>query len=273
MSYNKSATIVFFSILAAIFLSSTVFGVGSGSGGTAGTPCTQDFFKCRDWSACQSDGKKTRECVILTECPNVETPMPAREIECTFDPTALRTLKCGDSQSLNERVNCRLKLPKTELNKELSIQYLPEECRALGTDGEKEECVKTYANSQPCWSKPVGEMRQACLKRLFNVNDIRVQKTNCGTDTECVNSLRRNVHSLIKFRLYDLEERAEAMLEKGKITQEQATEIVSQLEQKKAEYNSAQTKEQKKQVLIDAKALWKNFIAKIRSTQAGSGQA
>ncbi len=64
---------------------------------------------------------------------------------------------------------------------------------------------------------------------------------------------------MIKFRFYDLEERAEEMEELG-VSEELISEFVTNLEMKKQEFNNAKTKEERKQIILDVRKLWQDFI-------------
>jgi hypothetical protein len=50
----------------------------------AATPppaCTGDTWTCEEWSAC-SDGRRTRECTMTSDCASVSTPSPATSQAC-----------------------------------------------------------------------------------------------------------------------------------------------------------------------------------------------
>ena len=160
-------------------------------------------------------------------------------------------------------MTCRLGLSDDELNKELKIAYLPEECRTIENKGEREECVLVYSRSQRCWALPIGLERRECVNQILGITDITIQKESCTNENACLNNLRKNVYLSIILRFYDLEERAEDLQEQGKITKEEAAEIISSIEEKKVEFRKATTKEQRKQIIMDVKNLWKDFVKNI----------
>lgn len=73
-------------------------------------------------------------------------------------------LKCGDLSEMRDRAMCRLKLTPTEMARELELQYLPEECRAIQNQGQRTACIAHYKTYKPCWSVPVGEERFMCAR-------------------------------------------------------------------------------------------------------------
>jgi len=238
---------------------------GSGGGGSSKKPtCTEDLWTCTDFGECSSDGMQSRKCTHTVDCASADTTKPSEKESCVYVSQVLSSLKCGNLKTMRDRVHCRLGLEESELQKELEIRYLPEECRSIPSINERENCVLLYARSQKCWHLSIGEERMNCLRDVLDLKNIKDQKDACKNNSACLSSLRKNVYSLIKFRLYDLEERAEELIEKGIITTEQAADIISALEEKKLEFNKATTKEQRKQVIQDVKLLWREFIAQIK---------
>lgn len=253
---------IFFPLL----LTQLVLGAGGGGGGSSKpsiADCPQDTWSCTSWTACQKDGTQARTCKLVDDCPNVDTPKPIEKAFCTYVSELVASLKCTNLGSLKQRVDCRLGLTDIDLRRELQIAYLPEECRYIKDSDEKDDCVKVYSQSQPCWKFPIGEKRVSCLRQVLGIKYINEEKESCANNDKCINILRKKVYALIKFRFYDLEERAEELYEDGKITKEKAVDIISQLEQQKVKFNTANSKEQRKQVILDTKELWKNFVASI----------
>ncbi|MEK6922925.1 MAG: hypothetical protein AABX08_03955 [Nanoarchaeota archaeon] len=254
--------------LLAIFMIVTLpfaLAAGGGGGGSSRSKpsCTEDTWSCSEWGPCKKDEIQTRTCTLTTDCPGVETAKPSEKESCTYVSQVLSSLKCHNLNTLKERVTCRLGLEENDLNRELKIAYLPEECRTITNKGEREECVLIYSRSQRCWALPIGSERTNCVNQILGITDIKIQKESCANDNACLNSLRKNVYVSIILRLYDLEERAEDLQEQGKITKEQAADIISSIEEKKVEFRKATSKEQRKQIILDAKALWQAFVTKI----------
>ena len=91
---------------------------------------------------------------------------------------------------------------------------------------------------------------------------------NCdgrGTErAQCISDVREKAFNLIKFRFYDLEERAEKLLEQGRVSQEDVVLLVSKLEEKKVEFNNAATIAQKRAIILEVRQIWREFAGKIK---------
>lgn len=221
---------------------------GGGGGGSARTTpsCTEDIWNCSSWSKCQKDGTQTRTCALSYDCPSADTEKPAEVESCAYLSNIISSLKCYNLGAIKERVACRLGLSDNDLRNELKIAYLPEECRALSNDADKEDCVMIYSKSQQCWTLPINQ-RSNCLRQILDIKD-----------------LKKKAYTLIKFRFYDLEERAEMLYEKNLITKEQAADIIANIEEKKIAFNGAKSKGERKQIILETKKLWRDFIFDIK---------
>ncbi len=256
-------------VLMVLLLLPITFSAGSGGGGSTSSSstvnqCPQDTWVCTSWSACQKDGTQARTCKLAENC-NRGTPKPVETASCTYVSELVASLKCMNLQTLKQRVDCRLGLNDSDLRTELQIAYLPEECRALYDPDEKDACIKLYSDSQPCWKLPQGEQRRDCLRHILNILDIEKHKQYCGQGAACLIDLRRKVYALIKFSFYDLEERTEDLYKDGKITRQQAVEIISQLEVEKMNFNQATSKQQRQQIIKGTKDIWRDFAGHIKS--------
>ena len=146
---------------------------------------------------------------------------------------------------------------------------MPEECRVIDNQTERQDCVNRYAILQVCWNKAIGEERFSCVREKLSLgNDISQEKANCNSKLNierdsCFNDLRKKVYNTIKFKFYDLEERAEEMEELG-VSEELIAEFVTNLELKKQVFNNAKTKEERKQIILDVRKLWVGFIRDAR---------
>ena len=257
-------------ILVSLLVIGIVYGAGGGGGGSGGSsgPCTSDFFKCGVWSECVN-GQQTRTCELTEDCENANDPKPDEAKPCQEKIVDEINLKCGDKTTLKERVMCRLNLTEDELRTELSLRYLPEECRVIENQTERQDCVNRYARLQVCWNKAIGEERFSCVREKLSLgNDISQEKANCNSKLNverdgCFNDLRKKVYNMIKFRFYDLEERAEEM-EKLGVNEDRIAEFVTNLELKKQVFNNAKTKEERKQIILDVRKLWVGFIRDAR---------
>lgn len=184
-------------------------------------------------------------------------------IECTpstsnVSPSS-RTFLCHELETLRERVRCRLALTEDQRYTELRVNFLPEECRPMeGT--RREECIETYDSVQKCWKFPEGEARVNCVKGVIGFTNIEGEKRKCAGSPDaaaCHEKIKKNAFTLIKFRFYDLEERAEELYEKNP---ELVSNLVADLELKKQEFNSA-TLQEKRNIILQVRSIWKGFVS------------
>ena len=93
----------------------------------------------------------------------------------------------------------------------------------------------------------------------------------CKGNATCIGDVAEKVHSLNKFRIYNLEWKAEYLAEQEgiAINHELLVDLVTNLELKKQDYNAAGTVAEKKESIMEAKNLWKSFADKVR-TQVGT---
>lgn len=177
-------------------------------------------------------------------------------------------LKCGNLASREERVRCRLNLEDEEYAKENELSYLPEECRDLAGE-RKNNCISLYKKTQRCWQFSVGESRLQCVRENLNLGrSLSAEIRNCdarGTErAKCISDVREKTFNLIKFRFYDLEERAEKLAEEGKVSSDDLVLLVTKLEEKKVEFNNAATIAQKRAIVLEVRQIWKEFVKKVR---------
>ena len=268
MITKKELASFFTGILIVLSLSLYVFAAGSGGGG--GSPrCSEDTWSCSPWSECNPDSVQTRQCEQTYDCSGVDTPKPTENQPCQYASTLLENLKCQSQPTLKERVNCRIESPE-EAERELSINYLPEECRALTSVAKKEECVKRYITLRRCFESKNDKERSACAKKIVGLGDMNTEIAKClsGKNDEnagCFKEIEERVDTVIKFRFYNLEEKAEELLDNGRVSKDTAVEFVSSLEMKKQEYNNAKTIQEKKQIVLDVKSLWGLFIEPLKN--------
>ncbi|MBI2667679.1 hypothetical protein HYX17_02815 [Candidatus Woesearchaeota archaeon] len=174
-------------------------------------------------------------------------------------------VKCGNLNTIKERVKCRLELKDYELSQEQGLNYLPEECRKLTF---RKECINRYEQTQKCWKFPVGDERISCVKGNLNLGNIKNEVALCNIKTsrdktECKELIEEKVYNLIKFRFYDLEERAEELINNG-VNAELVADFISEIEFKKIEFNEAKTKEEKKEIILEVRKIWIEFIKKAK---------
>jgi len=161
-------------------------------------------------------------------------------------------LQCDEKQSTSERIDCRIDLP---LNYE-KLDYLPEECRNK-TGNDRYDCLTTYESVQPCWLSPAGTERENCVKEKLELGNILEEKSQCS-NINCLQDLRKKVYKLVKFRFYDLEEKAIKLLEFG-VSRQDVTDLMVKMEQQKLNFNNSGTMDKRVQVVKDAQNDWQSF--------------
>lgn len=171
---------------------------------------------------------------------------------------------------MRERVRCRLKLTPAGLTRELQIEFLPEECREVPAGASRQDCIRYYRNYQPCWSKPVGDTRFACARDVLQIGPtVRAIAQACREKTgddrvACVRGIQDKVFDLIKFRFYDLEQRAENLGERG-ANLDAVADFVTTVEGKKQAFSAATTTAEHRQIILDVRAAWREFLNRVRS--------
>jgi hypothetical protein len=171
---------------------------------------------------------------------------------------------------MRERVVCRLGLAPAGMARENELQYLPELCRAQAAGPARDACIALYKDFDLCWSAPSLDERVACAKGVLGLeSNIREQMIAClekeePESTVCADKLRQKVYDLVLFRLYDLEERAEDLLERS-VPIDAVADLVVEIEQKKIAFKAATTKEARRQAVLDVRAAWLQFVIKAKT--------
>lgn len=226
--------------------------------------CDSDVWTCGPWQACDAEGNQGRDCKLAKDCPSVDTPSPAVSQRCDH-------LQCGNLPTLDARVRCRVNLAPAGIDRELELQYLPEECRAEKDASVQAACIARYRAIVPCYKPPEGEQRFSCGRQALGLDapvaDL-LRSCQAGPDAEraaCLQALRGKVYAMVKFRFYDLEDRAEDLFARGASTDRIGT-FVSYMETEKLAFNQAGTKDERLAIVRDVQAHWKAFIVEIVPT-------
>lgn len=223
------------------------------------TSCNVDVWTCAEWTPCDMDGNQKRTCNLTFECPRTDTEQPKLIRRC-------ETLQCGNKENMRDRVLCRLNLSPAGIARELEIEYLPEECRTITDMSKRKTCIDTYKSYKPCWNIPVGDGRIACAKQALKLGPTlseEIQKCKAiesGTQqTVCLKATKQRVFSLVKFRFYDLEERAEELSDDG-VPKELIADFVVFIQQKKQAFNDAPSHADRLKVVAEVRVGWQKFV-------------
>lgn len=185
------------------------------------------------------------------DCINTKNQVPPPAVPGT-------ELKCGGYLELRDRVACRLQL--REEQKDEYENFFPEECRSWQ---DQQQCVQLYRSVQSCWRLATSAARISCLREKVGITNVREQKSACGTDEACLQDLRKKVYTLIKLRLYNLEERAEELMEDGKLTKDEVADFVVKIEEDKLAFNQAQSKEERRAIIMQVRQHWLDLLRKV----------
>ena len=174
--------------------------------------------------------------------------------------TAIQTVdesgfKCGDSTTMKERIKCRINLVQ-----ENELNYLPEECRAL-SGLEKATCINNYKSTNRCFQQTTDSNKLNCARIAVGLQVANIQQNRdaCAGNQTCMTDLKTKVFTLVKFRFYNLEEKAEKLKERG-VSEDTVVNFINSLEDKKQQFNNAGTIDEKKQIVRDVIDLWKQFV-------------
>lgn len=224
--------------------------------------CKKDIWSCSDWSeSCDIYGREQRSCKLSLDCSNVQTPPPPETQPC-------QKIQCANKPTLEERISCRLNLAPAGMARELELQYLPEACRVKTGEAQK-DCIELYRSFQPCWSVKEGKERFACARNVLKLgpvisDEVKTCQEKGGVDqASCKSALREKVLYMIAFRFYDLETRAEELGNRGADLKAVA-DFETIVELKKQEFDKAQTNSERRQIILDVRKAWQEFINKVK---------
>lgn len=223
--------------------------------------CTRDIWQCEAWPACDKDGNQIRHCTQTFHCPTAHTTVPVQVQRCA-------TLQCGNKPALRDRIFCRLELTPAGIARELELQYLPEECRAIKNRAGKKICVAKYKSLKSCFDIPVGDARTACARRALGLGatskeDDGLCAAKIGSKkTACQAAVRDKIYSLTKFGMYDREDQAEDALMKGADLNATA-DFVTLVENKKQFFNTVKTDSAREKIVREVDEAWKKFVKQI----------
>ena len=165
--------------------------------------------------------------------------------------------------TLEDRVRCRLRLRYEELE-ELE-NFFPEECKVRE---DSDLCLRQYQAVQDCWDFPNNASRFNCARKELNLGDIPAEKRNCnalavGQRENCNRELKSKVYDMIKFRLYNLEIEAEELQEQGRLTEDDVVDFVVRVENNKAAFNQATSKEERRTIILRVRQDWIALLKKL----------
>lgn len=169
---------------------------------------------------------------------------------------------------MRERVRCRLELSPNGLARDLELEYLPEECRfSPAGSPARAQCVELYKSFRPCWRLAVGPERSECARKIIVLpENLKEQAATCRqrfAPEACLNELRQKAYSLIKFRFYDLEQRAENLIDYGADIN-LVSEFVAAVYEKKDAFNRAASATERRKIILEVRTAWQDFVRRVK---------
>ncbi|PIP60914.1 hypothetical protein COX00_00620, partial [Candidatus Uhrbacteria bacterium CG22_combo_CG10-13_8_21_14_all_47_17] len=150
----------------------------------------------------------------------------------------------------------------------LELQYLPEACR-VKTGTEQKACIGRYKSFQPCWNAKEGDERFSCARNVLKLGPLvsdeakTCQGKKGSEQVACKAALKEKVLYMIAFRFYDLETRAEELGNRGADLNEIA-DFETIIELKKQAFDKAPTNDERRQIILDVRKAWQEFINKVK---------
>lgn len=251
-----------FIVVLSLLFTSSVF-AKSGSGGQPATPApTPEVTAPAPEATAPAVTEKKEETKAEVKKPVSMTEQAKK---------ALKGKKhCGELATVEERINCRLNVGPEVIQTELDTAYFPEGCRALGEDWQA-KCKDRYKSIGSCWDKTKpkeysGKDVIACLKKKLVLDPaLKPVAAVCKKDdTECREAYKKKIWNLIVARLYDAEQRAELLMQEGKITKEQTIDFIIKISKAKLDFYNAKNKGERVAVIQRIVNEWKELLKKTK---------
>ena len=210
---------------------------------------------------------------IQDRIPAKPKPVVVKTEKINEEDAEREKIRCSGLETMKERVSCRLGLDKERQERELELYYLPEECRAVYFTP-REQCIARYKSVQTCWQFPAGSERVLCVKRVMKLGTLQEETEKCksleGDDkSACVKELSDKMYNMIKWRFYDLEERAEDFMARGLVGKDAVVDFIARVEENKIRFNEAKTYKERKDAILDVRVAWKGLVHKISENVRG----
>lgn len=185
-------------------------------------------------------------------------------LACTGEKQEQKQFRCADLLSMFDRVKCRLSLTPAEQESELELLYLPEQCFPLAGE-QQTKCVQSYQELRRCQVYNNSRTRIDCAKQTIGLQGNFNQHCADAQDkTACKEEFRQKTYRLIIFRFYELEEKAEELLAEGRIDLQTAADFITLVEAAKIKFSEVQSYEEKKNVILGVRDIWKELIKVVR---------
>ncbi len=161
--------------------------------------------------------------------------------------------ECNSLENLRERIKCRLQ----DRNSYQEYAGEDESCSGLPN---QQACLALYKASEECYEKSHAVSRIGCFRVKTGIVmpvDVGVAPLTAEEARKSALEARRNYMVLL---LYELQERAEEASESGRITDDEAAEIIARIVETKQAILSGAKREEIKSSIMELKTLWRNAL-------------
>ena len=175
-------------------------------------------------------------------------------------------IDCESSSNRTERIKCRLE------NREEVKARVVERIKAYNNDTSTYEacqglrneglCVALYAQSQRCYRLNDTE-RDRCFKKVAAFREAQINKS-IEVESNKTEARERVKHYMILV-LYNLQEKVEKANENGRITSEDAAQIIDKIVEIKRAILEGATKAEIRSQLAELKQLWRTALGNVNN--------
>lgn len=175
-------------------------------------------------------------------------------------------LRCGQLDSLQERIKCRLQLTDAELAAEFQILYFPEYCKAEETSEEQQKCIALYRKFNKCWVLPLGEERTKCGAKVSGFkHSVEKERASCKKKkgparAKCIEKLNDKIEHFTLFQMYEYSVQAEAHFKQGKASLDAVTDFDFFVETTKWKVERTESKRAWAKLLKEVQARFNEFL-------------
>lgn len=221
--------------------------------------CTESSWACMNWGSCEIDGRERRICSTAVEACFGGVNMPELSRVCAG-------LRCGQLDSLQERIKCRLQLTDAELAAEFQILYFPEYCKAEETSEEQQKCIALYRKFNKCWVLPLGEERTKCGAKVSGFkHSVEKERASCKKKkgparAKCIEKLNDKIEHFTLFQMYEYSVQAEAHFKQGKASLDAVTDFDFFVETTKWQVERTENKRAWAKLLKEVQARFNEFL-------------
>ncbi|MFA6035731.1 MAG: hypothetical protein WC759_02120 [Candidatus Micrarchaeia archaeon] len=174
--------------------------------------------------------------------------------------------RCDSDEDMRERMMCRQNITMGMMrgvNASPGDFSMANVCKELnGT--EQVSCMARYRTINKCPFMPTMSATEACIRNQLKISEnIREHARECDNEGANASSCRANltdkVDTLVLARFEALKERAARLQEKG-ANETLVIGFIADVDGKVAAYEAASTADEKKQIVREVAALWREFV-------------